>query len=316
MSFSFQDEVIDAVFAKAFLPAATEVEGATLYAKPGVTYGPQESFVCVIGAFDGLHIGHRALIDAARADASALNVPLALVTFVPDPSEVLSKRNPERLCSDDDRVRALSLADADLIIAFDFTWQFSRNSYETFTLDVLGSIVKPVSIHVGEDFSFGADGAGSPKDIARLGASHGFSAYGHALIERDGIAVSSTRIRNLIKAGALGEARELLGRCHMMRALVRFEGEQPLLAFDMRSCMPASGAYSCAVVANGVATAAVVLVNADDASAAIVPHTALEPGTERATIVFFSPLLESDDSFARMWVEQDKTAIEGLEVDA
>ena len=309
-------DIASALLLDASLPRAIKIDGATLYAKPGRDFGPDKPFVCVIGAFDGLHVGHRALIDAARADAEAHGVPLAIATFVPDPSEVLSTRNPERLYSDDDRVRALSLVDADLIIAFDFTWQFSRMSYEAFTLDVLGSIIKPVSIHVGADFSFGADGAGSSSDIARLGEAHGFTAYGHALVERGGEAVSSTRIRSLIKEGRFGEVRELLGRSHMMRAHVRFVGAQPELSFDARSCMPASGAYACALAAGSTAFPAFVLTNAASHSAVIMPSSSMPQDSEEASVVFFASLSETDDSFAKNWVQQDKIILSDTEVDA
>ena len=295
---------------------AVRVPGATLYRRPGVTFGPKEPFVCAIGAFDGLHLGHRALIDAARDEADKRGLPLALVTFVPDPSEVLSSRNPEHLYGDDDRILSLSTAGPDLIIAFDFTWDFSRNSYETFTLGVLGSIVRPVSIHVGEDFTFGADGAGSPADIARLGKVHGFEAHGHKLVEVDGAPVSSSRIRALIKGGRVCEANDLLERCHMMRAVVVGEGDTAILSFDSRSCTPASGTYGCAIVCGDRARMASVCIDAPSCSAAVVPSSAVASGIQRCSVVFLAPISDSDDCFAQMWVQQDKIMLQSGEVGA
>ena len=292
------------------------VPGATLYVRDGAAYGAEIPYVCVIGAFDGLHLGHRALIDAARAEGEARSLPLALVTFVPDPSEVLSKRNPRHLSSDDDRVRSLSLVDPDLIIAFDFTWDFSRNSYETFTLDILGSIVKPVSIHVGEDFTFGADGAGSPSDISRLGLSHGFTAHGHALVRKDGDAISSTRIRRLLEEGDLDEVRALLGRCHMMRASITSGRQGDLFTFDGRSCMPASGDYACIIAIDGFATPCIVRFDSASCSAAVVAPETFPHHDATCSVIFIRLLSDSDDSFSRMWVEQDKIQLEIGEVGA
>ena len=267
------------------------------------------------GAFDGLHMGHRALIDAARIEASERSLPFALVTFVPDPSEVLSRRNPEHLCTDDDRIRSLMSAEPDLIVAFDFTWDFSRNTYETFTLDVLGSIVRPVSIHVGEDFTFGADGAGSPADIARLGQVHGFAAHGHRLVESDGAPVSSTRIRGLLKDGRIAEASALLERQHMMRATVVDDHDgQVILSFDDRLCMPASGSYACAVVCGNEARAASICIDAPSYSAVAIPSCSIPTATASCSVVILVPLSESDEIFQRMWVHQSRIMLDSGEV--
>ena len=157
-----RDVVRASLLSDARLGVSELLSGARVYRAPGCELGPDRDFVCVIGAFDGLHLGHRAIIDAARADALRRGVPLAVVTFDPDPSEVLSPASPLRLLSDADRVRSLALADADAVIVFDFTWDFSRRTYADFLLDMLGAIVRPVAVHVGSDFTFGADGAVTP----------------------------------------------------------------------------------------------------------------------------------------------------------
>ena len=272
---------------------AVHVPGATLFLRPGAAFGPHVPYICVIGAFDGLHMGHRALIDAARIEAGERSLTCALVTVVPDPSEVLSRRNPEHLCTDDDRIRSLMTAEPDLIVAFEFTWDFSRNTYETFTLDVLGSIIRPVSIHVGEDFTFGADGAGSPSDIARLGQAHGFAAHD----------------------GRILEATELLERHHMMRATVDGEQDgQAILLFDNRLCMPASGSYACAVVCGNEARTASVCIDDESCSAVAIPSCSISEDADRCSVVFLAPLSDSDESFQRMWVQQSRILLDSGEV--
>lgn len=259
------------------------LSGARAYLADGCTLGPDRDFVCVIGAFDGLHMGHRAIIEAARGDAHRRGLPLAVVSFDPDPSEVLSHRPPLRLLSDADRVRSLALTGADAIIIFDFTWEFSRNSYVDFLDGMLGAIVRPVAIHVGSNFTFGADGAGTPAAIAELGRVRGFEAYGHDLMGWGGAPVSSTRVRHLLMEGNPEEAARLLCRHHFVRGTVehgRGEGTgfgfpTANIALDPRDCIPADGVYACYFVDGDVAWPAAVNVGTPR-SFQVAPHAMLE----------------------------------------
>ena len=291
-----RDVVRASLLSDARLGVSELLSGARVYRAPGCELGPDRDFVCVIGAFDGLHLGHRAIIDAARADALRRGVPLAVVTFDPDPSEVLSPASPLRLLSDADRVRSLALAEADAVIVFDFTWDFSRRTYADFLLDMLGAIVRPVAVHVGSDFTFGADGAGTPESIAELGRSHGFDAYGHDLVRRDGVPVSSTRVRGLLRGGSPEEAASLLCRHHFVRGTVehgRGEGTglgfpTANLALDPRDCIPADGVYAGYFVVGDVAWPTAVNVGTPR-SFEVEPHAMLE-----ASLLGFSGDLYGD----------------------
>ncbi len=248
--------VEESLLATAQLGREVAVPGGRAYLAPGVELGADRPFVCAIGAFDGLHLGHRALVAAAREDAHRRGVPLAVVTFDPDPAEVLSSRSPERLLQDEDRVRALASLGPDAVVVHDFTRSFSQLGYEAYVKDVLSAAARPVSLHVGTNFTMGRGGAGSPTDLAALGERMGFDVTGHDLVADGGEAVSATRVRRLLRAGGedgLATAARLLGRCPYVRGVVEHgRGEGTGFGFptanvtlDPRDCVPAQGVYAC-----------------------------------------------------------------------
>ena len=266
---------------------------ASTHAKAGITVGPDKPFVCVLGAFDGLHIGHRALIDAAAADAASRGVPLAIVTFDPDPSEVLGSRSPRRLLQGPQRVRALGLAEADAVISFKFNRDFSQIPYDQFITDQLAKAMKPVSIHVGSDFTFGAGGAGTAESLAELGRVHGFEVFGHDLVMIGRRPVSSTLVRELVETGDLDGARDLLCRSHYLKAtMVAVEEDGGgVCELDPLDCVPANGKYAGYAVVDTFAIPSMLLVRRQGPSATpaavIVPlaETGLRP-TSSVRIVF------------------------------
>ena len=235
---------------------------ASTHAKAGITVGPDKPFVCVLGAFDGLHVGHRALIDAAAADAETRGLPLAIVTFDPDPSEVLGRRSPQHLLQNQSRVRGLGLAGADAVISFKFSYEFSRKTYEEFVIDQLCKAMRPVAIHVGSDFTFGADGAGNAQTLRELGLREGFEVYGHDLVQTDGKPISSTMVRGMLLEGDLDNARELLCRSHYLQGkMVAVEDDGGgVCEFDPRDCVPADGKYGAFTVVGTEAYPSMVLV--------------------------------------------------------
>lgn len=258
---------------------------ASTHAKAGVTVGPDKPFVCAIGVFDGLHVGHRSLIDAAARDASSRGVPLAVVTFDPDPSEVLGQGSPQRLLQGPARVRSLGLADAGAVISFRFTREFSRNTHEQFVTDQLAKVMRPVAVHVGSDFRFGADGAGNPQGLAELGGRQGFDVFAHDLVRRGDEPVSSSLVRGLLGEGDLDGARELLCRSHYLQgtmAVVEDDGGG-VCQLDARDCVPPDGKYGAFAVAGDFAVPCMALIRRQGPSrrpaSVIVPldRTGLRP---------------------------------------
>lgn len=260
--------VAESLLVGACLGRQIQVPGGRAYLAPGVELGPNTPFVCAIGAFDGLHQGHRALVAAARADADKRGVPLAVVTFDPDPSEVLSSRPPERLLPDADRVRALASLGPDAVVVHSFTRDFSQLGYEAYVTQVLCGALRPVSLHVGANFTMGRGGAGSPADLAQLGQRMGFDVCGHQLVSDADEAVSATRIRRLLRKGGpegLAWSTRLLGRCPYVCGVVEHgRGEGTGFGFptanvrlDPRDCVPGQGVYACWYVTGAAGGASV-----------------------------------------------------------
>ena len=253
------------------LPAPRRSGTAAFYALSGDCDPLAEDCVCTIGAFDGIHNGHRYLVADTVADAREWGCRSLVVTFDPDPGDVLAPDKPaRRLLSCADRLRLLSTLGVDGIVAFPFDSSLQHTGYEPFVLDVLLGACRAVSIHVGSDFRMGDRNAGDVAAIAEVGAAHGIAVHGIELLSRGGERLSATRIRRLLLAGELDQATALLGRCHYVRGRVEHgRGEGTSFGFptanvacDPADCMPAEGVYACFVRHGGRAWPAAVNVGA------------------------------------------------------
>ena len=259
--------VLDVPYCDPFFTAAVDERGNTvkdpLFSEKAALGGDRR-FVCAIGAFDGLHRGHRALLSRARAEADHRGCRLAVVTFSPDPARVLSPEDaPDDLLSADDREYALIDTGADALLVFSFTPELASVPYEDFVRTCLGSLLDVRAIVVGEDFCLGARGEGTVSALSELGETDGFDVIGVELSREGGEPITATRIRGLIRQGSVEEASVLLGRCHLVEGEVeRGRGEGTGFGFPTANvcvapgaCLPAEGVYAgFVVVGNGLGT--------------------------------------------------------------
>ena len=226
--------------------------------------------VCAIGAFDGVHIGHRALIARAHEEALARGDELVVVTFSPDPSAVLCPGHPQKmLLSDEGRLDALrSVEGVDRVIVLDFTSELAALSYERFVRETLGELMDLDVIVVGSDFRLGAGGTGTVDALSELGRIAGFDVIGMDLLDEGGSPVTATRIRGLLGEGRVEAAAGLLDRCHFVTGeVVRGRGEGTGFGFPTANvrvpeslCLPAEGVYAGYAVCDGTAWPAAVNV--------------------------------------------------------
>ena len=212
--------------------------------------------VLAIGAFDGVHLGHRELLGACVREARARGMRSAVVTFDPDPSELLAgDRAQKRLLSIEDRVAFCKSLGIDEVRIVPFTSEFAAHSPEEFIANACESFGSISSIHVGENFRFGVRGSGDIETLRALGVRYSFDTTAHPLCVLGGAPVSSTRIRSALVEGKVDEAARLLGRHHFVRGTVAHgRGEGTSFGFptanvccDGRSCMPGEGVYACVV---------------------------------------------------------------------
>ncbi len=172
---------------------------------------PQGSVAC-IGAFDGLHLGHQALLRHAAARARALGVPMVAVGFEPLPREYFARPLPPRLLLPRAKMLGLRAAGADMVGLLRFNARLAEMSAEDFVHDVLVERLRVREAWVGPDFRFGKRRGGDLATLRRLGTHHDFEAGEIPPVLLGGKRVSSTRIRAALQAGDFAEAARLLGR--------------------------------------------------------------------------------------------------------
>lgn len=215
-------------------------------------YGDRQRAAIAIGVFDGLHVGHRSLIDALIRDARERGVRSVIVTFDPDPDRVVSAHPAMKLMSGEDRLGSLASTGVDEVLVVPFTKELAALGHEQFFRDVLFPYVDIASIHVGSDFRLGAGGASTVEVIADWGAQAGIEVFGHELVRDDGAAVSASRIRERLAAGDIDVVRRELGRRYMVRGVVSTgRGEGSGMGFPTANIsvpsgiqMPADGVYA------------------------------------------------------------------------
>jgi riboflavin kinase/FMN adenylyltransferase len=177
--------------------------------------------VVTIGNFDGVHRGHRALIEAAGARARELAAPLGVVTFEPHPREVLlPDKAPPRLTPLRVKARLLAKLGVAHLFALAFNEHLLRKSPEAFVHDVLAGGLGIRHAVVGYDFRFGHRRAGDADTLVRLGEEYGFGVTRVEPVAWRGEVCSSSRIRDAIAVGDVALARDLLGHPFLVEGRV------------------------------------------------------------------------------------------------
>jgi riboflavin kinase/FMN adenylyltransferase len=178
--------------------------------------------VVALGNFDGVHLGHQAVLRRAVEEGRKRGVRGVAATFDPHPRVVLTPgEQPKLLTTLELRQEALLRYGADEVWVIPFDEEFSAKSPEEFVLDVLVGEVGAQAVVVGENFRFGHRAAGNLGDLQRVMRSSGGEAYGVA-VKSEGPegGISSTRIRHLLVGGEVEEAARLLGRPYLLRGEV------------------------------------------------------------------------------------------------
>ena len=179
--------------------------------------------VIAIGNFDGVHLGHRAVIDAASGIARAQGAPLAVMTFEPHPRSVFQpETKPFRLTPFRAKARLIAEAGVDLLVNLRFDRAFAAQSAEDFVAGLLVGKLGVRHVVIGNDFVFGRKRSGTADLLVQMGAALGFGVTVLAPIEDDsGKICSASRIRIHLEAGHMREAAALLGRPWEIEGRVR-----------------------------------------------------------------------------------------------
>ncbi|MBM3350949.1 MAG: bifunctional riboflavin kinase/FAD synthetase [Betaproteobacteria bacterium] len=170
-----------------------------------------------IGNFDGIHLGHQALLNNLMSEAGRLNAMAAVMTFEPHPREFFTPHNaPARLCSMREKLEHFSAIGVERVYVCRFNERFAQLTVNAFMRDILQDGLNAQAILVGHDFRFGAKRAGSVADFERAG----FQLPSLQQVDLAGARVSSTRVRLSLAEGNLKEAATLLGRPYSMSGKV------------------------------------------------------------------------------------------------
>jgi riboflavin kinase/FMN adenylyltransferase len=194
---------------------------------------PPDGTAVTIGAYDGVHRGHRAVIGTVRRLADERGLSTAVVTFDRHPASVVRPESAPRLLTDlDQKLELLEQTDVDYTLVVHFDEERSRESAEDFVREVLVGCLNAKLVVVGADFHFGHQRRGNVALLEQMGRELGFDVLGMSLVGPDGapardeLQVSSTAIRRAVVAGDVALASALLGHEYEVRGVVEHGDER------------------------------------------------------------------------------------------
>jgi len=197
-----------------------------------------------LGEFDGVHLGHRAVIALAADAARAAAAPLGVISFEPHPRRYfVPDSEPFELTTRGQQARALEALGADLLYVLPFDVTLAEMTDEAFAREVLAQGLGARHVAAGFDVTFGKDRTGDPAALERYGAAFGFSvSIAPRLGDAEAAKFSSTAIRDALKAGDPGRAAEILGRPFAIEGVV-VEGQHLGRKLGFPTANVSAGAY-------------------------------------------------------------------------
>lgn len=174
-----------------------------------------------IGTFDGLHIGHQQVIKALVNTCVEKNLRSVVYTFANHPREFTDKDAlPNRILTVDEKIDLFDGMGIDLLIMVEFDRDHMEIEAETFVSEILLKVLNTKYLVAGYNFHFGLGARGDSELLSRMGEVNGFEVTVVPPFEFDGVPVSSTRIRELLKEGDIEAVNRLLGRHHTVSGIV------------------------------------------------------------------------------------------------
>ena len=255
----------------------------TLHSAEGFRSGGRKVSVA-IGTFDGVHLGHQQVIRQAVSDARQHEGLAVVVTFDRHPNSIVAPdRVPPQIYSQPQKLRALASLGADATLVIPFTREFSALPAEDFIRALVAQLTPVQSVCVGSSFVFGRQRSGDVALLQRLGAELNFVVHGLAAVALDGEMVSSTRIRESLRAGEINRVSQMLGREYALARTVAHGDEMgrklgfPTANLEVRGLLvPPNGVYAAHARVAGVQHRAAVNIGVRPTLAAAVPDLRVE----------------------------------------
>jgi riboflavin kinase/FMN adenylyltransferase len=174
-----------------------------------------------VGFFDGVHLGHRAVVERTREEAAALGVPSAALLLDRHPASVVRPESAPHLLTDlSQRLTLLRDLGVDYAVLLHFDEERSLQAPEDFVADMLLGELRARAVVTGEDFHFGLRRRGDSSMLQSLASAQGFRAVQVPPVRLDGVVVSSTAVREVVAAGDMERAAALLGRPYELHGVV------------------------------------------------------------------------------------------------
>ena len=211
----------------------------------------REPMFATVGNFDGVHLGHQAILASLIAAARARSAPSLLITFEPHPLAVVApSRRPKLLQTRRQKLETLEATGLDRLLVLPFDRELAALTGEEFFGDFLAQRIRFASVHVGGNFRFGRLRVGDIRLLETIGSASGFSVVTVPPVEIDGDTVSSSAIRVAIEAGDVAKARAMLSRPFALTGeVVRGEGRGRELSYPTANLavenetIPSRGVY-------------------------------------------------------------------------
>lgn len=224
--------------------------------------------VVTIGTFDGVHTGHRKILETVAERSRVLGARSVLITFNPHPRMVITAGHPvPMLTTMDEKIAILKEFGLDILYFIPFTWEFAALTAEQFIREYLIDRIGVREVIVGYDHRFGKGRDGDEKKLRELGSSYGFGTDIIPAVSIDGTLVNSTAIRKQIEKGAVETASKMLGRFYSFTGIVHSGSQRGRqLGFPTANItvecreklLPANGVYAIRAEINGEALTGVM----------------------------------------------------------
>lgn len=221
----------------------------------------EKNTVLTMGTFDGIHLGHRRIIESVKKHAAALNARNFLITFDPHPRSVISGSNDVKLLNTlQEKIDILEEIGIQNLLIINFTEEFSMLDSEKFFKNYIIDKIGLSEIVVGYDHHFGKGRGGDENTLRELGEEYDFKVFSVDAVNINGTNVSSTKIRNAVLKGDMNLAGLFLGRYYSFSGtVIRGDGRGRLLGFptanilpnDKTKLLPAIGIYAVETVIDG-----------------------------------------------------------------
>jgi riboflavin kinase/FMN adenylyltransferase len=208
--------------------------------------------VATIGTYDGLHLGHRAIIQRVVTHARRMGLPALVYSFYPPPWRLLGRaEHPFLILTLQDKIEYLEELGVDVLVTEEFTPELRALSHVRFADEVLDAAVQAREVHVGYDFRFGQGRKGDWRFMQEHLGPRGVTVRPHGAVRLDGQVIGCTLIREHVRSGRVEEAGALLGRAHRVRGTVahgdkrgRTLGFPTANVEPQTELLPAAGVYA------------------------------------------------------------------------